>query len=260
MRRVVGLLLLVLVSIALRIILERWTESLGWPTWPTVLRNTFTAATTTTIAIAAALMPRRCIIGLLLIVAFNVASFLAESVVGTKHSFSQWNSVQIVSLETAFALAIFIVFQGLRLFFGWCIIADGHSAMSKRGQFQLSELIEWTVSWAILFGLHKVSGCWATSSLSVAAQFSVSLLQQFLFSLPVIYFILRRKFNATYLILSIVAAACATLIWFFAQTSYVKLAVILPGWAQAAWAGFTLWLSLTAQFLVIRWLGYRFHR
>src|SRR4029079_9310809 len=122
---------------------------------------------------------------------------------------------------------------------------------------RLSELIEWTITWALLLAMHKLSNSLATSSVSTAAQFAVIVLQEVLFAGPIAYLMLRPKLNAASFALSVVAAAAATVIWMLAHGSYVKLAVVMQSWPQGAWAGFVFWLFLTAHFLVIRSLGYR---
>ncbi|PYJ06720.1 MAG: hypothetical protein DMF06_17535 [Verrucomicrobia bacterium] len=55
-----------------------------------------------------------------------------------------------MSIQTAFALAILVVVQGFRLFTGWRITRGSELAQKRPGQFQLSELAEWMVSWALL--------------------------------------------------------------------------------------------------------------
>src|SRR4029079_13458596 len=220
MRRSLGLLLLFFASIAIRIGLEHWTESLGWANLSTVARNAFSSATTTTLAIGSSLIPSRYIVGLVLVVGFNAACVLVESIVGTQHSFSAWSSVQNVAVETACGLVILMIFQGLRLFFGWRITADFTAVTKKRGQFRLSELIEWTITWALLLAMHKLSNSLATSSVSTAAQFAVMLLQELLFAGPIAYLMLRPKLNAASFALSVVAAAAATVIWMLAHGSY----------------------------------------
>src|SRR5206468_4009886 len=193
MRQTGGLLLLIAASIALWIGLEHWTESIGWPNWPTVARNLLSETQLTTVAICAALIPGRRMLGAVIIVAFNAVCFLVESVVGTQHSFSAWSTLRDVSFHTAFTLAVFVTIQGFRLFAGWRITLSSELPVKQRGQFQLSELIEWMASWGLLFGLHHLSGSWATANTSNAAQMAVMLLGQLLFGIPIAYLMLSPR-------------------------------------------------------------------
>src|SRR5436190_272406 len=190
MRRAAGFILLFTVSIACWIALEHWTESLGWPPWPTVVRNALHEVLATTIAICAALIPNCRMTGALIVTSFCAACFLAESIAGTQHSFSAWSTIEDMSIQTAFALAILVVVQGFRLFTGWRITRGSELAQKRPGQFQLSELAEWMVSWALLLGLNHMSGSWATASTSNAAQLSVLLLGNLAFGIPIAYLML----------------------------------------------------------------------
>jgi hypothetical protein len=237
--------------------LERWTEAIGWPAWPTVARNMFSLSQVICVAIVIALVPGRRMAGAAWLLAFYGACFGAESMAGTKHSFSAWASVDVVAAEMTFGLAIFVVMQGFRMFLGWRIIGEDCRAVVKRGQFSLSELTEWMVSWGILLGLVHLSGYMAFASFRRAAQFLVYLMLPLLMGIPIAWLVLRPKLNAASVGWTVAVATCVVPVWMFAQASYVALSSILPLWRQAIWAGCVLWCFLWVHFLGVRWLGYR---
>lgn len=256
-RRIVGLILLCIASLAIAMALERWTESLGWPRWPTVARNTFSEAQVASVAILAALAPRRPFVGVTIIFAFHAMCFLAELGFGTQHSFSRWSTIESIANEAVAAMAAFVIVQGLRLFLGCRITADRYFESAPRGQFHLAALVEWMASWCVVLGLNYASGSWLIASRSNAATFAVTLLGWLIFGIPIAYLLLRPKLNAAALALLIVTGICATPLWIFAQVSYLRLSLILQLWPQGVWAGFVFWCFLIAHFLALRLLGYR---
>src|SRR5262249_12959054 len=97
MRRIVGLALLCIISLVIAIALTRWTESLGGPRWLIVARNTFREAQITTVAIFAALAPRRRFVGITIIFTFYATCYLADFGFGTQQSMSRWSTIKSIA-------------------------------------------------------------------------------------------------------------------------------------------------------------------
>src|SRR5436190_23112804 len=104
-----------------------------------------------------------------------------------------------------------------------------------------------------------MSGSWATASNINASQSSVLLLGNLSFGIPFAYLMLLARLSAMTFLLSAMWGCCATTSWMFAQMSYIRLSSILQLWPQGVWAGAVFWCLFTSHFLVVRWLGFRWH-
>ena len=205
-------------------------------------------------AIICALIPQRRFIGLLWSAVFAVAlgtinwlGFVVEdpaSAVATA-------SVVMASCQS---LAIFAIAQGLRFLLGWRLTLHDEPSASRRARFGIADLIEWTLSIGIYFGLGHLGGWF--HNLSLLARFVT---WQVLVSLPVALAIMSRRGPHW---LWILVALCTA----FATSAIFKIANGYFDFRGASWRGFlqhtfvlaTSYVVATAlNFIVARQLGFR---
>lgn len=205
-------------------------------------------------AIISALIPRRRFFGLIWSIAMAVA-------LGTIN----WLSVVIQDPGSAVAtasyvwascvsLAVFAIAQGLRFLLGWRVALRDEQPATRGGQFGIADLIEWTASIGIFFGLGHLGGWF-----QYLPQFAIFIAWQSLVSLPIALAVLsRRGLRWVWVLVAACAGFAASAIFVIWNGYFDSAGVSRLDFLQHILALTTSYLSATAlNFAVVRRLGFR---
>src|SRR4029453_6108823 len=126
-------------------------------------------------AALSAFLPARRFAGLLLSIAFAVAVGAIQWV-GFAVRFPESADEHLTSLWAGLlSLGVFAIAQGARIFGGQRLILQFSTVQANGNQLRVADLVEWTVTIGVFFGLGKVVG-WVQSPLQLTSIIGVSTL------------------------------------------------------------------------------------
>ena len=205
-------------------------------------------------AIICAFIPHRRFMGLLWSVAFAV-------VLGT----IQWLGMVVRDPGSATAtasmvwagclcLGVFSIAQGLRFLLGWRLVLQIEGSVPRAPQFQIADLIEWTVSISVFFGLGQLCGWFHNLRL-----LAMLIAWQSVITLPLALTIVSQRGPRWAQVLLVVCLALfATVVfnlvnWYFAPLP-------LPSWmllSQMLTPVACYLLAVAVNFSIVRRIGFR---